>query len=67
MHDFFTTATKAAIEDLISQHSTDSKFGKILSKESAEDLARDLCQMFMNSRQLKSAGDKFLAKAAGLG
>ena len=44
----FEKVTKLAIRD-------------ILSKEDSEDLVADIFQLILNSRQLKSSGDKFLS------
>ncbi len=57
----FETAARAAIQDLIETHSQPSKFGFILSHEAAKDLANELFNLLVTSRNLKAQGDRFLA------
>ncbi len=57
----FEKVTKLAIRDILSKYTCESKYGLILSKEDSEDLVADIFQLILNSRQLKSSGDKFLS------
>ena len=54
----FEIATKAAIDEIIESHAQKSKFGYILTDESFRNLADDLYQLLMNSRNLKAVGDR---------
>jgi hypothetical protein len=56
----FEIATKAAIEEIIEAHAQKSKFGFILTDENFRNLADDFYQLLMNSRNLKSLGDRIL-------
>lgn len=57
----FETAARAAIEDLIKTHASASKFGFLLTEDGLMRLTNDLFDLLQTSRNLKSAGDRFLA------
>ena len=57
----FEKITKVAIRDILSKYTCESKYGLILSQEDSEDLVADIFQLILNSRELKSSGDKFLS------
>lgn len=57
----FEKVTKHAIADILSKYMVESKYGLILSKEDERELVSDLYQLILNSRTLKSSGDKFLS------
>lgn len=61
----FETATKAAIEEIIRAHAQSSKFGYVLSSDGFDRLTADLFALLQTSRNLKSAGDRFLAGQVG--
>ena len=61
----FETVTRVAIKELVEQHARESKFGYILTPEGYEDLCDELFELFMTSRSLKDAGDRFLRGSAG--
>ena len=56
----FESVTRVAIEEIIAKHSEESKFGYILSKDALKELTDDFFDLLMTSRNLKSAGDRFL-------
>ena len=56
----FEVATRAAIEEVIANHAKRSKFGYLLSDESFKDLASELYEFVVTSRNLKAAGDRML-------
>lgn len=58
----FTSVTKVAIEEMIRERGSNSKFGLFISDESLEALVGDLLKLMETSRNLKAAGDKFLRK-----
>lgn len=60
MASMFESATRVAIEEIVSKHAKPSKFGLILSNESAQDLTNDIYDLLMTSRNLKSAGDRLI-------
>lgn len=60
MTSAFEGATKAAIAELIQTHSQESKFGYIITRESYEELVGAIYGLLVTSRNLKSAGDRFL-------
>lgn len=59
----FETAARAAIEDLIKTHAASSKFGFLLTEDGILRLTDDLFALLLTSRNLKSAGDRFLANS----
>jgi hypothetical protein len=60
MASMFESATRVAIEEILSKHAKQSKFGLILTTESARDLTNDIYDLLMTSRNLKSAGDRLI-------
>jgi hypothetical protein len=56
----FEAVTKVAIGEIIAARAKSSKFGYVLSHEDYELLINDLFGLLLNSRSLKTAGDKFL-------
>jgi hypothetical protein len=63
----FETATRAAIAEIIQTHAQESKFGFILTRDGLQDLTNDLFDLLLTSRNLKSAGDRFLQTAGAPG
>lgn len=61
MAGVFETAARAAIEDLIKAHATSSKFGYLLTEDGFGRLTNDLFALLQTSRNLKTAGDRFLS------
>ena len=64
MAGVFETAARAAIVDLIKTHATTSKFGYLLTEDGFDRLTSDLYALLQTSRNLKSAGDRFLANGS---
>lgn len=64
MAGVFEGATRVAIEEIIKSHLKESKFGYVLTKESLEELKEDVLEFFLTSRNLKTAGDRYLAGQA---
>lgn len=60
----FEIATRAALEEIVTKHAQESKFGYIVTKESLTEMVDDLFTLLQTSRTLKSAGDKFLRNAS---
>ncbi|MBC7661320.1 MAG: hypothetical protein H7249_16620 [Chitinophagaceae bacterium] len=58
----FEIATKSAIRELILNSVHESRFGYVLSPDSLEVLNEQIFDLFVTSRNLKAAGDKFLAQ-----
>ena len=56
----FEIATKAALKELIDKHVQESKFGSFLSPHGQSELINDVYELILNSRQLKSVGDRML-------
>ena len=65
MASMFETATRVAIEEIIVKHAKEGKFGYILTKQSVAELVNDFFDLLQTSRNLKSAGDRFINAAAG--
>ena len=63
MRSPFESVTRVAIEELVQQHAKSSKFGYVLTPEGYRDLCEDLYGLFVTSRSLKDAGDRFLRGA----
>jgi hypothetical protein len=61
----FEIAIKSALLDIVESHASPSKFGYHLSKSNMEEMVESLYQLFLQSRSLKEAGDRFLAKSFG--
>lgn len=58
----FESVTRVAIAEIIRNRAQESKFGWVLSGDDFERLVDDLLELLKTSRDLKSAGDRFLAK-----
>jgi hypothetical protein len=56
----FEHVARVAIAEIIQNHAKESKFGYLLTKESFKSLCDDLHTLLMTSRNLKSAGDRFI-------
>ena len=56
----FTSATRVAIEKMILDHTTTSKYGYFLSEDQLEKLVQTLSAFLATSRDLKARGDQFL-------
>ncbi len=61
MSNVFEKSAKFAIEELILKNSQPSKFGQFISEDQMEDLKEDLWALLANSRNMRVAGEKFLA------
>ncbi len=59
----FEGATKAALEEIVKNHTQSTKFGFVLSTESFSELTEDLYAFVCTSRNLKDAGDRILGGA----
>ncbi len=59
----FETATRAAIEEMIQNHTQSGKFGYILTEAGVTDLTNDIYSLLLTSRNLKSAGDRFMQQS----
>lgn len=57
----FEAAARVAIQEIIRNHAQESKFGLMLSKEAFETICDDLFAFLQTSRNLKAAGDRFIA------
>lgn len=66
MASAFEMATRAAIREIISQHVSESKFGYVMTHESMADICEDIYGLLVTSRNLKTAGDRFIAQG-GIG
>ncbi len=60
MGGIFESVTRVAIEEILRTHTQSSKFGYVLTAESFKELTDDLYNLLVTSRELKSAGDKFV-------
>ena len=63
MAGVFEGATRVAIAEIIQKHAQESKFGYILSQESYQAVIDDVYDLLKTSRNLKSAGDRFLSRS----
>ncbi len=66
MASTFEVATRAAIQEILMNNVQETKFGYILTKESIEDFSNDIFDLFVTSRNLKSAGDRLLGGQAAV-
>ncbi|MGE0173720.1 MAG: hypothetical protein AB7T49_13065 [Oligoflexales bacterium] len=57
----FEIATRSALLEIIESHTSESKFGYVLTKENLESLVSSLYELLATSRSLKDAGDRFIA------
>jgi len=60
----FESVTRVAIEEIIRAHAKPSKFGFLLTPEGFRDLAGDIHQLLLTSRNLKTAGDRMISATA---
>jgi len=60
MASTFEIATRAAIEEILMNNVQETKFGYILTKESVRDFSNDIFDLFLTSRNLKTAGDRLM-------
>ncbi len=65
MAGIFETATRAAIEEIISKNVEKSRFGYMLTEDGFQDLTDDIYNLLDMSRRLKDAGDKMLQVPTG--
>jgi hypothetical protein len=58
----FEIATRSAIQEIILNAVQPSKFGYVLSQEGLQEVSDQLFDLFVTSRNLKSAGDRMIAQ-----
>lgn len=63
MAGIFEIATKEAIREILLSAMHESRFGYVLSPDNLETLNDQIFDLFLTSRNLKAAGDKFLGLA----
>lgn len=56
----FESATRVAIEEIIKNRASQSRFGSLITEESMKDLIDDIFDLLMTSRSLKAGGDRLL-------
>lgn len=64
MAGIFEIATKEAIREILLGAMHESRFGYVLSPDNLETLNDQIFDLFLTSRNLKTAGDKFLGLSA---
>lgn len=64
MASTFELATRAAIKEIISKNVSESKFGFVMTHEALSDICDDLYNLLVTSRNLKAAGDRWIAKSS---
>ncbi len=64
MAGIFETATKEAIREILLSAMHESRFGYVLSPDNLDTLNDQIYDLFLTSRNLKAAGDKFLGLGA---
>ena len=64
MASMFESVTRVAIAEIITKHAKESKFGYILTKDCLNLLTNDIFDLLLTSRNLKSAGDRFIQNNA---
>jgi|OM-RGC.v1.035760129 hypothetical protein len=57
----FDSALKIAIEEIIKNHSTPSRYGHFLTKEDLEKLTEEIANFLKASRDLKEKGTQILS------
>ncbi len=62
----FEAVTKVAVQEIIEKHVSSSKFGYLLSEASMESVCEEIVGLIKLSRNLKAAGDNFIANS-GIG
>lgn len=60
MAGIFEIATKEAIREILLGAMHESRFGYVLSPDNLDTLNDQIYDLFLTSRNLKAAGDKFL-------
>lgn len=60
MRGAMESATRMALEEMITSHANQSKFGFVLSQDAMRDLVDTLYEFFETSRNLKAAGDRVI-------
>lgn len=63
MAGIFETATKEAIREILLSAMHESRFGYVLSPDNLDTLNDQIYDLFLTSRNLKAAGDKYLGLA----
>lgn len=58
----FEIATRSAIREIIVDAVQESRFGYVMTHEALQQISDQLFDLFMTSRNLKSAGDRMLAQ-----
>lgn len=58
----FESVTRVAIAEIIRNRAQESKYGWVLAGDEFERAVDDLLELLKTSRDLKAAGDRFLAK-----
>ncbi|MFW7379569.1 MAG: hypothetical protein ACOH5I_12220 [Oligoflexus sp.] len=66
MASTFEMATRAAIKEIISKNVSESKFGFVMTHDALAEICDDIFNLLITSRNLKSAGDRWMAKG-GMG
>lgn len=61
MANIFEQSTRVALEEIILKNSLESKFGRFINQDQLETMKDDLLSLLINSRNLRAAGDRFLA------
>ena len=61
----FQSVTRVAIEEMIRSQGSPSKFGIFLTEDEIQELVANLVRLLETSRNLKSAGDKYLSRGQG--
>ena len=59
----FEAVTKVAVQEIIEKHVSSSKFGYLLSEASMENVCDEIVGLIKLSRNLKAAGDQFIAQS----
>ncbi len=60
----FEVATRSAIHEIIVDTVQESKFGYVMTHEALQQITDQLFDLFVTSRNLKSAGDRMIAQGA---
>lgn len=60
----FDSITRVAIEELVREHGSQSKYGLFFDESAIKTLVGEVARLFMASRNLKDRGDKILARGA---
>lgn len=59
--NLLANVTKVAVEEIIRSKTSESKYGYFLSEENFDELVDEILKLLETSRNLKKAGDRFLA------